>query len=57
MEVFYINDINKLPSLDANTCIIGTFDGVHIGHQSLINKSKDFGLKTLLITFDNQMGK
>ena len=55
MEVFYINDINKLPNLEDNTCIIGTFDGVHIGHQSLINKSKDFGLKTLLITFDNQM--
>ena len=55
MEVFYINDINKLPILEDNTCIIGTFDGVHIGHQSLINKSKDFGLKTLLITFDNQM--
>ena len=55
MEIFYIDNLSLLPKLEQNTCIIGTFDGVHIGHQELITKAKDFGLKTLLITFENRM--
>ena len=54
MEVFYIEDLSNLPKTNNNTCVIGTFDGLHIGHQQLIKKAQNFGLKTLLITFDNQ---
>lgn len=54
MELFNIRDLNDLPKLEPNTCVIGSFDGLHIGHQELIKKAKGLGLKTLLITFDNQ---
>lgn len=44
--------------IDENTCVtIGNFDGVHLGHQTLINKavkySRDNGLKSVVFTFSN----
>jgi len=38
-----------------NTCVtIGKFDGVHIGHQSILNEMAKYGdnLKTVVLTFD-----
>ena len=54
MKLYRITDISNLPKLENNTCVIGTFDGLHIGHQGLIKQAHSYGLKTLLITFENQ---
>lgn len=53
MEVYYINNLNDLPQLDTNSCAIGNFDGVHLGHRQLIEKAKVAGYKLLVITFEN----
>ena len=53
METYYINNLSDLPDLDTNSCAIGNFDGVHLGHQNLIETSKISGYKTLVITFEN----
>ncbi len=53
-----VRDIADLsPKIDRGTSItIGNFDGVHIGHQALINKviekSRENGLKSVVVTFD-----
>ena len=52
METYYINNINDLPQLDTNSCAIGNFDGLHLGHQNLIEKAKVSGYKTLVVTFE-----
>lgn len=57
METYYINNINDLPDLDTNSCAIGNFDGIHLGHQNLIEKAKINGYKTLVITFENLNNK
>jgi riboflavin kinase/FMN adenylyltransferase len=54
VKLYRITDLFDLPKLENNTCVIGTFDGLHIGHQELIKKANGYGLKTLLITFENQ---
>lgn len=53
MEIFYINNLNELPDLENNSCAIGNFDGLHLGHRELIRKAKIDGLKSLVITFEN----
>lgn len=53
MEIFNLDKRMKLPILEINSCTIGNFDGVHLGHQELINKTKEEGFKSLVITFDN----
>lgn len=53
MEIFYINNLNELPDLENNSCAIGNFDGLHLGHRELIGKAKIDGLKSLVITFEN----
>ena len=54
MEVFYIENLSNLPTLDNNSCCIGVFDGLHNGHRELIKCLKNFNKKTLLITFENR---
>ncbi len=54
MQVLY--SIDQLPYNQATVATIGTFDGVHQGHREVIRQLKEegkqFGLQTLLITFD-----
>ena len=52
MEIFHISDINDLPKLDPSSCVIGNFDGLHLGHQMLINDGKRDNLKLTIITFE-----
>ncbi len=52
MEIYNLDKTMKLPILEVNCATIGNFDGVHIGHQNLINKTKVNGFKSLVITFD-----
>ncbi len=46
----------NLPFLEASLVTIGNFDGVHIGHTTLIkscvNQAKELNLPSVLITFD-----
>ena len=53
MEKFYITNLADLPLLDPNSCVIGNFDGVHLGHKHLIEEAKKAGYKTSIITFEN----
>ena len=53
MEKFYITNLADLPLLDPNSCVIGNFDGVHLGHKHLIEEAKKTGYKTSIITFEN----
>ena len=52
MQTFYINNLNNLPDLEQNSCAIGNFDGLHVGHRDLIEKAKSNNIKTLVITFE-----
>ncbi len=52
MEIFNLDKTMKLPMLEVNCCTIGNFDGVHLGHKNLINKTKEKSFKSLVITFD-----
>lgn len=55
MKTLVINE-NQLPhDIDAFVACIGFFDGIHLGHQALLNQTltiaKDKGLKSAMITF------
>lgn len=56
MEIFNIDKKMIIPQLEICSATIGNFDGVHLGHKELINKTKDYNFKSLVITFDN-LGK
>ena len=52
--------MNVYDSLNLNTVVddkpdvtcIGAFDGVHLGHQALINMAKSISTKYQILTFD-----
>ena len=54
-------DINNIEVLGKDYAIcVGTFDGVHNGHQELVNRAKKLGLKLailLIFSLDNVMKK
>ena len=52
MKIIRINDINKKYITEDLAVCIGNFDGIHLGHQALINKVLNSSLKHGLITFD-----
>ncbi len=58
MRYNLIDDLGKWDIKEAITnCTIGFFDGVHLGHQKLLQElEKKDGTKAI-ITFDNTMGK
>ncbi len=54
----YIKSMDELDIIDANTAVaLGMFDGLHIGHQSVINDmiilAHKEGLKSCVFTFQN----
>lgn len=48
--------LSEFSRLDFGVATTGTFDGVHIGHRTILNKlvrlSKDYGGESVLLTFD-----
>ena len=50
MKTIYIRNQNFIPLNDEICCAIGNFDGVHKGHQKLIEESKKHGYKSGVIT-------
>lgn len=54
MKIF--RDLNALPNFDQAVLTIGSYDGVHIGHQQIIRQiidhAKEVNGETVLITFD-----
>lgn len=57
MKKRFIRDISQIVLNDKEyVACIGFFDGIHLGHQALINKTKEqakaAGIKSMLITFD-----
>lgn len=54
MKVF--RDISEIKKINGAVLTIGTFDGVHLGHQKIINRINEIklntGLETVLFTFD-----
>ena len=46
-------DINNVPANDKDLVLcLGFYDGLHLGHQKLINKALDTGLPVGVMTFD-----
>ena len=53
MEIIEFNYPN-IPSIeDKITLCLGFFDGIHLGHQSIIKKARKEGYKVAVFTFDN----
>ena len=51
MKTIIIRDQNFIPFTDDLCAAIGNFDGVHLGHQKLIDECKRHGLKSAVLTF------
>lgn len=51
MTVIWIKEANFPTIAEDLCCAIGNFDGVHLGHQELIKKSKEFNCKSAVLTF------
>ncbi|MCR5308785.1 MAG: riboflavin biosynthesis protein RibF [Bacilli bacterium] len=53
MDVFEF-DYRSFPSLDGDIVLcLGFFDGVHLGHQKIINEAKKLGKKVAVLSFSN----
>lgn len=52
MQIIRVNDINKKYINDEIAVCIGNFDGIHLGHQALINEVLKSNLKHGLISFE-----
>ena len=55
-QITYYKDFNIIKSHQKSIILIGNFDGMHIGHQKLFNKAKNYKKKKKfkigVITFD-----
>ena len=51
MKTIYVKDGNFEPIITPLCAAIGNFDGVHLGHQKLIDECKRHGYKSPVLTF------
>ncbi len=47
-QITYYKDFNIIKSHQKSIILIGNFDGLHLGHQKLFNKAKDYKKKKKL---------
>lgn len=52
MEIFQFDYLHTPEIKEKVTLCLGFFDGVHLGHQSMIKKALDEGYKVAVLTFD-----
>jgi len=54
MKIYH--DLSEVQKSDKTVLTVGTFDGVHLGHQALLNilkeKAKASGSRSMILTFD-----
>ncbi|WP_240377533.1 FAD synthetase family protein [Bacillus piscicola] len=52
----HIHTSDKLPELEGSVVTVGAFDGMHLGHQTIIRKAVkhglDYGVTSVVYTFD-----
>jgi riboflavin kinase/FMN adenylyltransferase len=55
-KVKVFRDISEIKNFKDTVLTIGTFDGVHLGHQKIINRineiKRNAGLETFIFIFD-----
>jgi len=52
MKIFQFDYQHTPINIEKSVLCLGFFDGVHIGHQSIIEKAKNEGYKVSVLTFD-----
>ena len=52
MNVYDSLNLNEILEANPDVTCIGAFDGVHLGHQALINMAKSISSKYQILTFD-----
>lgn len=52
MNVYDSVNLNEILEANPDVTCIGAFDGVHLGHQALINMAKSISSKYQILTFD-----
>ena len=52
MNVYDSLNLNEILEANPDVTCIGAFDGVHLGHQTLINMAKSISSKYQILTFD-----
>ena len=55
--MIHVHEPIQIPGIHAGSCVtIGNFDGVHVGHQTLILRTRDaaraMGIPSVVVTFD-----
>lgn len=52
MDVYTLNSFDNLPNLEGFSVVLGFFDGIHLGHRTLINSAFKSSQKVAILTFD-----
>lgn len=52
MKIFQFDYLHTPINIEKSVLCLGFYDGVHIGHQSIIQKAKNEGYKVSVLTFD-----
>ena len=52
MNVYDSLNLNEVLEAKPDVTCIGAFDGVHLGHQALVNMAKSISSKYQILTFD-----
>ena len=52
MNVYDSLNLHEILEANPDVTCIGAFDGVHLGHQALINMAKSISSKYQILTFD-----
>ncbi len=55
MSTDFVHGLNNLPAPQPSVVTVGTFDGIHLGHQAIFRRVRqvadEYGLRPILVTF------